>query len=93
MLRDLGINKDQLKRWEEPGAVIKPIYVNAIADYLGTTPEYLLGQTDEKQKAPTPTRSECEEKILQHFRELSPEGQQALIKVVESMKKSSDKAQ
>lgn len=49
MLKDLGINKDQLKRWEDPTAIIKPIYVNAIADYLDTTPEYLLGKTDEKE--------------------------------------------
>lgn len=48
MLAELGINKDQLKRWEDPNATIKPIYLNAIAAYLGTTPEYLLGQSDDK---------------------------------------------
>ena len=48
MLKELGINKDQLKRWEKPGAVIKPIHINAIANYLGVTPEYLLGETEEK---------------------------------------------
>lgn len=48
MLSELGINKDQLKRWEDPNATIKPIYLNAIAAYLGTTPEYLLGQSDDK---------------------------------------------
>lgn len=52
MLKDLGINKDQLKRWEDPNAIIKPIYVSAIANYLGTTPEYLLGQTDDKGSPP-----------------------------------------
>ena len=50
MLKDLGINKDQLKRWEDPDAIIKPIYISAIADYLDTTPEYLLGKTDKKEK-------------------------------------------
>lgn len=48
MLKDLGINKDQLKRWEDPNATIKPIYLNAIANYLDTTIEYLLGKTEEK---------------------------------------------
>jgi transcriptional regulator with XRE-family HTH domain len=48
MLLDLGINKNQMSRWEKEGTLPKPIVLNSIANYLGTTAEYLLGETDIK---------------------------------------------
>lgn len=50
MLLDLNINKDALKRWEiteKSGKIIKPIYLTAVADYLDTSVDYLLGKTDD----------------------------------------------
>lgn len=49
-----------------------------IADFLGTTPEYLKGETDIKEKAPTQL-SELEQKMLEIFRSLSEEQQKALL--------------
>lgn len=71
MLKDLGINKDQLKRWEDPNAIIKPIYVSAIANYLGTTPEYLLGQTDDKGSPPGDVPQGLDEKTTEVVMKLS----------------------
>lgn len=50
MLADLEINKNQLTRWEKEDTVPTKAVLIAIADYLETTPEYLLGETDQKEK-------------------------------------------
>lgn len=50
MLADLEINKNQLTRWEKEDTVPTKAVLIAIADYLETTPEYLLGETDIKEK-------------------------------------------
>ena len=50
MLADLEINKNQLTRWEKEDTVPTQAVLIAIADYLETTPEYLLGETDIKEK-------------------------------------------
>lgn len=50
MLADLEINKNQLTRWEKENTIPTKAVLIAIADYLETTPEYLLGETDIKEK-------------------------------------------
>ncbi len=50
MLSELGINKNQLTRWEKEGTLPNRAILIAIADFLDTTPEYLTGETDEKRK-------------------------------------------
>lgn len=50
MSEDLGIGKNQLKKWEKGEATPNKAIIFGIADYLGTTPEYLLGETDIKEK-------------------------------------------
>ena len=86
MLKDLGINKDQLKRWEDPNAIIKPIYVSAIANYLGTTPEYLLGQTDDKGSPPGEIPQGLDEKtseVLAMYSRLSDEQKKQALSYLE----------
>lgn len=61
MLADLGINKNQLTRWEKSGTLPNTMVLNAIASYLDTTPEYLTGQTDDPSPASTATAADTEE--------------------------------
>lgn len=57
---------------------LKPDRLAQIADILDTTPEYLKGETDIKEKAPAQL-SELEQKMLEIFRSLSEEQQKALL--------------
>lgn len=57
---------------------LKPDRLAQIADILDTTPEYLRGETDIKEKAPAQL-SELEQKMLEIFRSLSEEQQKALL--------------
>lgn len=96
MLEELDINKNQISRWEDPEAVIKPVFINAIADYLGTTTAYLLGKTDIKEKTPktesinaenafgtiTMSVTEEEEKIMISYRK-HPELHAAIRRMLE----------
>lgn len=82
MLKELGINKDQLKRWEKPGAVIKPIHINAIANYFGVTPEYLLGKTEEKGSPSAELLKGLDEldlEVLTVFSQLSEHGREEAL--------------
>lgn len=68
MLSELGINKNQLTRWEKEGTLPNRAILIAIADFLDTTPEYLIGETDVKERSPE-----------EHTEEISPD-ELALIK-------------
>ena len=50
MAKDVGIGINQIKYWQDNGNVPNALTVEKIADRLNTTPEYLLGKTDEKNK-------------------------------------------
>lgn len=67
MLSDLEINKNQMARWKKENNVPKRTVLNAIADYLDTTPEYLLGETDIKEK---PSEQTEDEELVSEFAEL-----------------------
>ena len=67
MLSDLEINKNQMARWKKENSVPKRTVLNAIADYLDTTPEYLLGETDIKEKTSEQTE---DEELVAEFIEL-----------------------
>lgn len=67
MLSDLEINKNQMARWKKENSVPKRTVLNAIADYLDTTPEYLLGETDIKEKTSEQTE---DEELVSEFIEL-----------------------
>ena len=103
MLKELGINKDQLKRWEDPNAVIKPIYINAIAQYLGTTADYLMGITDivteeeliSEQKETLPEEipaglDEIDIKIINRLLELSDEQKTQALTYMEFLQRRTD---
>lgn len=86
--RKVGITPATFSGWSEK-TIPRQATLYRIADYFGVTVDYLL--SDNTENAPTPTRSECEEKILEHFRGLSSEEQDAFLKVIEAMSKSRGK--
>ena len=90
MLIALNINKDSLKRWEaseKEGKPIKEIYLNAVASYLNTTVDYLLGKTDNPASTTVTVASgwdldEREQTLLTTFRSTTEEGRQLIIQSV-----------
>lgn len=46
----LGIGINQIKRWEDSGAVPNPCILAAIAEYFGVSVDYLLGKSEQKEK-------------------------------------------
>lgn len=61
MLAELGINKNQLTRWEKSDALPNNMILNAIAAYLDTTVDYLIGNTDTPSPVSTTTAADTEE--------------------------------
>lgn len=47
----LGIGINQIKRWEDSGAIPNQGILIAISVYFGVTVDYLLGNTDNREKA------------------------------------------
>lgn len=67
---NLGLSTAIATKWKK-GAIPRDTTLKMIADYFGTTIEYLKGETEQKEKQPTP--SELSEK------------QKRLIKIIEEM--------
>lgn len=80
MLADLEINKNQLTRWEKEDTVPTKAVLIAIADYLETTPEYLLGETDIKEKpSANGELDELDAEIIRVLSSLSDEKKKAAL--------------
>lgn len=62
----LGIGINQIKRWETNGAIPAPWLLSAIAGYFGVTVDYLLGNSDQKEKPSS--KNEGEEDCVIVFR-------------------------
>ena len=67
---NLGLSTAIATKWKK-GAIPRDTTLKMIADYFGTTIEYLKGETEQKEKQPT--QSELSEK------------QKRLIKIIEGM--------
>ncbi len=50
LCHSLGIGINQIKRWEDNGSIPNICILSSIADYFGVTVDYLLGNTDQKEK-------------------------------------------
>lgn len=57
-----------------PSQILKPL-----ADFLCTTPGYLMGWSDEGRPSPGVSLSHDEEKLITVFRSVSPEGKNYLL--------------
>ena len=56
--KDLNFGINQIKYWETHGNIPSGDTVKKIADYLGTTPEYLLGESAEPKESSAVSASE-----------------------------------
>ena len=80
MLTDLSLGKNQFAYWKKNGVIPNGFTVQAIADYLGTSVDYLLGKTDQKEKTSVgndPDESKMR-KLYAAYSALSPERQHQL---------------
>lgn len=86
--RDLKISKGNVTDWKMGRANPSKLALIAIADYLNTTPEYLLGETENRQKeTPTAEGDERKKELIELFSQLDDAGQDALIAIAQQMKK------
>lgn len=92
---DLGISTGNISDWKSGKSLPSAGALAAIADYLGTTPDYLLGKTNEKEK-PTAGKataafdasgdlSEQERLIIEKYRSASAEDKFKIIAAIVSI--------
>lgn len=83
----LGLNRGYLKDIANGKGVIPEDRLQAIADILGTTVDYLHGKTDEKNKPTENGRlNDMQKETINAFLELPPEAQKAFYELVKGYK-------
>ena len=89
LCRRIGVAKVYFNDIDKSGRDIPDDKLIIIADLLNTTPEYLKGETDIKEK-PTSTQadelSETVKKIVDVASTLPPEKQSLVLELIKSMK-------
>lgn len=86
----LGREKNYLSNCAGGADKLSPENLARVADLLDTTPAYLLGETDEKEKptgAVADGLSAKERELIEAFRGLNPEEQDAWVLVLRGKKK------
>lgn len=79
LCQHLGIGINQIKRWEDSGAIPSQWLLSAIADYFGVSTDYLLGNTDQKEKATNLEEKGRQAEFADLFSRLTPEQQKMLM--------------
>ena len=81
LFQRLGVNRTLFADWERGKSKPSDSHIQTIADILHTTPAYLRGETDEKEKPAIESLSDSELDVefMRLFKQLSPE-QQEIIK-------------
>ena len=90
---ECGINRSNVSLWKSKGFTPRSDALNTIADYFGVSVDYLLGNTDQKEKAPA--KAEADDVTFDDFtyamyhesRELDSEDKQALLNMARLLKK------
>ena len=84
----LGINKATIYRYEaaEIGR-IKPVTINAIAEYLNVNPDYLTGVSDNKHTTKQTdgllsTITDAEKMLLELFRQVPEDRQRMVLEMI-----------
>lgn len=89
----LGIGINQIKRWEDSGAIPNQGILIAISVYFGVTVDYLLGNTDNREKAEekTPSKiledepmSEKEKQMWELWRRVPDEQKPHILALIQS---------
>lgn len=78
--RDLKISSGNISDWKSGKAFPTNAVLHALADYLDTTPEYLKGETDIKEKpSDSGELDKIDREIIKIFTSLSDEKKQAAL--------------
>ena len=87
LAEDLSFGVNQIKYWETHGNVPSGDIVQKIADYFNVTVDYLL--TGEQKESPSVTPTDERVRIaMEHINGLSSEELDALIPLLEQMRKA-----
>jgi transcriptional regulator with XRE-family HTH domain len=82
MLKDLELNPNSFVNWEKRGTVPSAEIVSRISLYLGTTVEYLIGDSENPEPPQKePTRQEIDKLID----EMSEEKREALLNLLKTL--------
>lgn len=86
LARRVGISQTSVAKLAS-GSGYGSKYIHRIARELGTTPEYLMGETDNPHEgaAPPPVLNFTDRELLESFRALADDDQRALLQIVRSM--------
>ena len=77
----IGLSNAAYSQWDETSVPRKSTLLK-LADYFGVSVDYLLGN-EEKEKISSPSsRDEIEEQLLERFRSLTKEQQDAYLKII-----------
>ena len=81
----VGVGKSTVRKWETGTiANMKRDKIDLLAKALGTTPAYLMGWKDDKQKNPPDDMqlTEGEKMLLDLFRQIPEEQQQLVLQMI-----------
>lgn len=84
LCRRIGVAKVYFNDIDKSGRDIPDDKLSAIANLLNTTPEYLKGETDQKEKPATETGSglsDYDSRVLAWFYSLPPEKRKAILEI------------
>lgn len=89
---ELGFSRATVSNWKS-GGIPRETAIRKIADYFGVTPEYLLGETDSREKADekTPSKiledepmSEKEKQMWELWHRVPDEQKPQMLKLIEA---------
>lgn len=81
--KESGAGKDLINQIERRGSLPSIEKVHLLADYLGVTTSDLLGET-KKPTVQDDGLSEAEQTLMDQFRQLTPEQQDMVIRMVQA---------
>lgn len=81
--KESGAGKDLINQIERRGSLPSIEKVHLLADYLGVTTSELLGET-KKPTVQDDGLSEAEQALMDQFRQLTPEQQDMVIRMVQA---------
>ena len=83
LLEDCKLGKNQFTYWENNNAIPTPSVLFVLARYLKVTPEYLLGESDDKEKETSDIEAlpDLEQTLLFCFENCDAMGQMRIIQL------------
>lgn len=83
LLEDCKLGKNQFTYWEKNNAIPAPSVLFVLARYLKVTPEYLLGESDDKEKETSDIEAlpDLEQTLLFCFENCDAMGQMRIIQL------------